>query len=274
MIIGVRAHDYGKMGVKKLLHTISGDGWQTVQLAFTKAVEGVGAFHEVTQEIIRETKSALDDTGLSVAVLGVYVEPSYVDDSRRRTQADILSSAFPQAKALCARCVGTETTSMKKQPGIARSEALVALRRTLEEILPEAELLGVDVAVEPVHYHTLNTPELAGELLRDMASPRLKIIFDPVNLLRLEDIAVQEALWKRCVERFGASISAIHIKGASHEADGDGVLLPASFADSVVDYPSLFAVLRDIDAPILRELAIPAQAQQDYAFISNSISRT
>jgi sugar phosphate isomerase/epimerase len=249
MTIGVRAHDYGKRPLESLLKAIAADGWQAVQLAFPKAVEGVGSFGDVTPQLIERTKALLDETRLKIAVLGVYVEPSLIDENRRKEQAGILIEALPQAKALAAGCVGTETTAMGKQPGVSRAQALKALRKTLEIVLPEAERLGVTVAVEPVHYHALATPELARELLRDMASPALKIIFDPANLLREEDIDTQDALWGRCIEAFGNDIAAIHVKGAA------------------VDFRALFARLRHVDAPVLRELAEPQNAAEDIALL-------
>jgi sugar phosphate isomerase/epimerase len=249
MKIGVRAHDYGKQPIENLLRAIAADGWQAVQLAYPKAVEGVGSFGDVTPRLIEQTKALLDETRLEIAVLGVYVEPSLADEGVRKAQARILRDALPQCRALKAGCVGTETTSMEKQPGVTRAEALKALRRTLEEVLPEAERLGVVFAVEPVHYHALATPELTRELLRDMASPALKIIFDPANLLREEDVPKQDALWGRCIEAFGNDIAAIHVKGTA------------------VDFRALFARLRHVDAPLLRELAEPQNAAGDIAFL-------
>ncbi len=271
MIIGVRAHDYGKKPVGALLRAIAEDSWQTIQLAFPKAVENVSSFSDVSEGLVAETKAALERTGLSVAVLGVYVEPALADEAARKKQAKILIDALPQCKALGALCIGTETTAMIKQRGITRKEALCSLRRTLEAVLPEAERMGVNFAVEPVHYHALNTPELTRELLRDMGSSRLKVIFDPVNLLRREDIAKQEKLWGRSVELFGESVVAIHIKGASEEASAEEVLFDnVALRDSVLDYNALFQHIEHIiknGAPVLRERAAPADAAGDIAFL-------
>ena len=267
LMLGVRAHDYGKQPADSLFSAIAGDGWQAVQLAFPKAIAGVDGFADVSPLVVAETRDALAKARLSVAVLGVYVEPSLVDEAARKAQAQTLIDALPQAKALGAGCVGTETTSVYAQPGVAHGDAWHALCRSLEEILPVAERLGVNLAVEPVHHHTLGTAELAGKLLRDLASPRLKIIFDPINLLRLADVEAQGSLWARCMDAFGPDIVAIHIKGAARAADGNGMLLDVPFADSVVDYPPLFAHLRPLRVPMLREGAVPSQAKGDIAFL-------
>jgi sugar phosphate isomerase/epimerase len=263
MTIGVRAHDYGRLPIGGLLSAIAADGWETVQLAFTKAVAGIGSFNDVNPETIIESKAAFDRTGLSLAVLGVYIEPSLTDETERKKQVRFMINALPWAKTLKAGCVGTETTALRANPHIR------SLYRSLEEILPEAEQLGVDIGIEPVHYHTLNTPELTRQMLRDFSSPCLKVIFDPVNLLTRETIGKQTELWKRCMDCFGGHIAALHVKGASDEADAHGVLRGVPFTSSVVDYELLFACLRAVNAPVLREGVVPAEAKGDLAFLKS-----
>jgi len=261
MIFGVRAHDYGKLPADELFSAISGHGWQAVQLAFPKAITGVDSFGGVTPEIIAKTKEALDASGLSVAVLGVYVDPSLVDENERATQASFLSAAIPQAKALNAGCVGTETTVRGPHSDMR------ALYRSLEELLPEAELHGVNIGIEPVFIHNLSTPELTAKMLRDFSSTRLKTIFDPINLLKLEDVDSQNDLWARCLDCFGDHIVAVHIKGAYRQAGENTMLTDAPFASSVVDYGFLFSLLKTVGAPILREGVVPSEAAGDLAFL-------
>jgi len=261
MIIGVRAHDYGKMSPAALFDAISGDGWKTVQLAFPKAIERIDSFDDVTQEIVSETKSALISSNLSVAVLGVYIEPSFIDESKRKEQIRMFLNMLPHAKTLEAGCVGTETTTRDGNSDIR------ALYRSLEEILPEAERLAVNIGIEPVHRHTLNTPEATRQMLSDFPSPRLKIIFDPLNLLTPDTIDSQIDLWKRSIDCFGDHIIAIHMKGASPDLNNGGMLADAPFESSVLNHEALFPLIKSINAPILREGANPAKAATDIAFI-------
>jgi len=261
MKIGVRAHDYGKHSPADLFGAIARDGWKAVQLAFPKAIEGVGSFDDVTPEIVSETKSALDSTGISIAVLGVYVDPALVDESQRKNHTRFLYNALPHAKALEAGCVGTETSVRGENADIK------ALYKSLEELLPEAERLGVNIGIEPVHRHTLCTPELTQQMLRDFASPRLKVIFDPLNLLTPDTVDTQDELWKRCIDCFGEYIVAIHMKGASRELDNNGMLADAPFESSILNHEILFPLIKPLEAPILREGANPAEAASDIAFI-------
>ena len=265
MIIGVRAHDYGKHSSEDLFKAIAGDEWKAVQLAFPKAVEGINSFNDVTPEIVNETKSALDSYGVSVAVLGVYVDPALIDEEKRKEQTKFLFNALSHAKVLEAGCVGTETTTRGEFSDIN------ALYRSLEELLPEAERLCVNIGIEPVHRHTLSTPELARQMLRDFNSPSLKIIFDPLNLLTPDTIDTQNDLLKRSLDCFGEYIVAIHMKGASRELDNNGMLADVPFVSSILNHDFLFPLIKPLSAPILREGATPAKAADDIAFIRRFI---
>ena len=267
MIIGVRAHDYGKHNPTKLFQAIANDGWKAVQLAFPKAIAGVDSFDDVTSEIVKETKNALAMSGITVAVLGVYVDPSLTDEAKRKEQVRFLLQALPHAKVLGAGCVGTETSVRGEFADIK------ALYRSLEELLPEAERIGVNIGIEPVHRHTLHTPELARQMLKDFSSSRLKIIFDPLNLLTPDTIDTQNELWKRCIDCFGNHIVAVHIKGASRELDSNGMLADVPFESSVLDHKEFYKSIKYLNAPILREGAIPAEAASDIAFITKYLHK-
>jgi len=268
MIIGVRAHDYGKKSPSELFASIAGDGWKAVQLAFPKAIEGVESFDDVTPVIANDTKVALLESGISVAVLGVYVDPALTDEHKRKEQVRYLLQALPQAKMLEAGCVGTETSVRGEHADIK------ALYRSLEELIPEAERLGVNLGIEPVHRHTLHTPELTQQMLRDFPSQRLKIIFDPLNLLTPDTIDTQNDIWKRCIDCFGEYIVAIHIKGATRDLDSNGMLADAPFKSSILDHNALLLRMVNITAPILREGALPTEAANDIAFIKKNLNRS
>jgi len=168
---------------------------------------------------------------------------------------------------LGAGCVGTETSVRGEFADIR------ALYESLEELLPEAERLGANIGIEPVHRHTLYTPELTKQMLHDFSSPRLKIIFDPLNLLTPEAIPTQKELWKRSIDCFGEHIVAIHFKGASSELDSNGMLADAPFTSSILDHKAFFECIKYINAPILREGAIPAEAASDIAFINKHLDK-
>ena len=115
-IVGARGHDFGRRSVEELLSSIGDAGFRCTQLAYTKAVEGVKSYADVTPELVAATNAAVRKSGVSIAVEGTYVELSYADEDKRRAEVAKALSQVPVAKALRAGCMGSETTNMAKQP--------------------------------------------------------------------------------------------------------------------------------------------------------------
>lgn len=272
-IVGARLHDYGKGSPDELFGRVAADGFAAVQLAYKKCVPFVRSYADVTDALVAETVAAEKAHSIQVAVLGTYVELAINDGSRLKNAADF-KSQLAVCKALGAGCIGTETTSMEKQPaGTTREEAQELLCRSLADILPAAEALGVTVAVEPVTYHSMNSAAATRHILDTMRSPNLKVIFDMSNLVDAGNVGAQDRIWNDVGELLGDQIVAVHFKGQAFAPDGG--LLHTSLEDSLTDYAGAFAMLRQLpqDAlPVLREEAVPARAASDIAFMRGFFS--
>lgn len=264
--VGARVHDYGRDTPEAVFSRIAADGYEAVMLAFQKAIAGVTSYYDVTPELIAQTKTALSTNGLDIRTLGVYMELGMVDEIARKQAVEQFLCGLKVAQQMGIPTVATETTPMHKQHGVTREAAYASLEKSMGEILPVAEELGVQVCVEPVFYHSLATPELARQLLNTMKSPNLKITFDPVNLLDVPEVPTQHDLWKRAFDAFGAEIEVVHMKAIRVE---NGKLEKADFATSVVDYPYLFEELKKLRRPlhIIREEVKPEHGKEDCAFL-------
>lgn len=270
LIFGTRVHDMGKGTPLEMLEKIGGYGFQCVQLAYKKGITGVGGYADVTPELVAETAAAAEKTGVSIAVHGTYVELSLVEEEKRKKQAADFISQIPYTRMLSARCQGSETTNMVKQPaGTRREDAQKALLRSLEEIMPHAEAEGITVAVEPVFYHAMNTPEAAKMVLDSIASPNLKIIFDAANLISYEDRNQQERMWDRAMTLWGDKIVCVHIKGVNFDARGDYYSTPLE--ESCLDYPTVASYVKQLpqDLTVMREEEKPERAETDLKLLKS-----
>lgn len=269
-IIGARGHDFGRRAPDELFASIGQAGFACTQLAYTKAIEGVKSYADVTPELVDATKAAVAASGVSIAVDGTYVELSYADEEKRRAEVAKVLSQIPVARALHAGCMGSETTNMAKQPGVTRKEAQEALLRSLGEILPACEEQGVLFGIECVYYHAMNTPEAVKWVLDTIASPNLRIICDLANYVGPEDASLdaQRRIWDKVGSWYGDKIAAVHFKGQNFRPDG--TLYSTSLEDSCVDYAGGFAMLKQLPQkalPVLREEAVPARAASDITFM-------
>lgn len=266
--VGARLHDYGKGTPDELFGKVSADGFACVQLAYKKCVPGVASYADVTPQLVQNTLEAQKKHSIAVAVLGTYVELAIADEVQRSANAADFKSQLAVCKALNAGCIGTETTGMHKQPaGTTRERAQYMLCKSLETILPEAERLGVTVAIEPVVSDSTNNPQAARHILDMMQSPALGVILDMSNLVSFEGKDNQQPLWDAMGELLGDKIKAVHFKGKNFAPDG--TMLHTSLEDSCTDYAGAFAMLRTLPQPlpVLREEAVPARAASDIAFI-------
>lgn len=267
-IVGARLHDYGKGAPDELFARMSADGFAAVQLAYKKCVPTVKSYADITEALVNDTITAEKAHNIQVAVLGTYVELA-INDARRLQNVADFKSQLAVCKALGAGCIGTETTKMCDQPaGTTREEAQELLCRSLAEILPVAEELGVTVGVEPVTYHSMNSAAATRHILDTMRSPNLKVIFDLSNLVDADNVNAQDRIWNDIGELVGDKIVAVHFKGQAFNPDGS--LLHTSLEDSLTDYAGAFAMLRQLPQevlPVLREEAVPARAASDIAFM-------
>lgn len=267
-IVGARLHDYGKGTPDELFARVSADGFAAVQLAYKKCVPTVKSYADITEALVNDTITAEKAHNIQVAALGTYVELA-INDARRLQNVADFKSQLAVCKALGAGCIGTETTKMCDQPaGTTREEAQELLCRSLAEILPVAEELGVTVGVEPVTYHSMNSAAATRHILDTMRSPNLKVIFDLSNLVDADNVNAQDRIWNDIGELVGDKIVAVHFKGQAFNPDGS--LLHTSLEDSLTDYAGAFAMLRQLPQevlPVLREEAVPARAASDIAFM-------
>ena len=269
-ITGARGHDFGRHSPADLLAAIGQAGVACTQLAYTKAVEGVKSYDDVTPALVEATRAAVQSSGVQIAVYGTYVELSYADEDRRRAEAAKAAGQVYNAKALGAGCMGSETTPMAKQPGVSRKDAQEALLRSLGEIMPACEEAGVLFGIECVYHHAMNTPEATKMVLDTIASPNLRVICDLANYIGAENASLdaQRRIWDKVGSWYGDKICAVHFKGQAFRPDGSHY--STSLEDSAIDYAGGFAMLRQLpqtSLPVLREEAVPARAASDIAFM-------
>lgn len=268
MYIGLRAHDYGKLPVEELFKRISEDGFHAVQLAIPKAIEGINSLDEVDEKLLQEIKGAMEKYNIAIPVFGCYVELGHRDPIERQKHVDRFLKGMEIAKSLGARCIGSETTHFPLDGKEEEREgAFEGLVDSVKQIVKKGEEIGLDVAIEPVAKHTLNTPELANKLYERVPSERLKFILDLVNLLTEENIHKQDEILDKCFTLWGDKIWALHMKGI--KVNEEGKLEQATFEENEANFKKVIDWVK-VNMPettVLREEIEPAHAKADYAYM-------
>lgn len=266
MLIGVRAHDFEVMEPEALAARLKSESVETIQLAIPKSIPGIASYHDVDDALLARIKTAFEDAGIRLAVLGCYVEPGLLDETARQAQVELFHRGIYCAAALGAGCIATETTAFDA-PEDQRRPQFDRMCRSLEAMLKQAEQQHVCVAVEPVAAHTLSSPAWCQKLLQRFAGTSLGFVFDPVNLLSPTNTKEQNTLWRKALDVMGERLCAVHVKDATVE---NGVFSPCLLGDGIMDYGSTIAPWLRQHAPtisLLREEIHPQTAVQDLAWM-------
>ena len=248
MRIGVRAHDFGKRSAHELSFAIKSAGFETVQLALPKGIEGIDSYNDVTEATLVDVRESFAKNSLKIDVLGCYIDPSLPDEGSRLEQVAFFQKSLGHARVLGAPIVATETTNFDGSEQ-EREIAFSRLKDSVLRMVDTAEKEGVTVGVEMVSWHVMCRPALARRLLDEVKSERLKIVLDPVNLLTKENFSNQDAIIDEAFDLLGPEVVAMHIKDAG--ADMSWTNLGAGAVNLKRIFSRITALGREL--PLLRE---------------------
>ena len=77
---------------------------------------------------------------------------------------------------------------------------------------PKRKKYNVDIAVEGVWCHVMNTPERTQRLVRDLNSDNVKVIFDPVNFVTIDNYKAADDMIEYMFDKLHDVIKVIHVK--------------------------------------------------------------
>ncbi|GFH41950.1 AP endonuclease [Lactococcus hodotermopsidis] len=213
--IGVRAHDISANSREELGRKLLDFGFSHIQLAvgksFPEFAPNVTAISSGTGHYLGDYLGKL---GIKISILGCYVNISSPDNFVREQAIQAFQHHLSLANQFNASVVGTETGSLGNgytQENFTETAYCVA-RNSVSELVDYAEHLGVIVGIEAGINHPLYTAELAKRLVREMASPNLKVILDCANLISIENYQSQEKVVYQALDLLRDDICSLHLK--------------------------------------------------------------
>ncbi|MEI7026094.1 sugar phosphate isomerase/epimerase family protein [Paenibacillus sp. y28] len=234
MSLGVLAHNYGKLPYAELAANIGEAGFSYVQLALSKAIADVDCgLGKLSPGLATRITEAFHRQGVSIAVLGCYVDLIELDDTAFRNNIDRFKEHIRHARYFGNAMVASETG--KPKPGADLSRHWARMRSAVEEIAEEAEKWGAVVALEVAEDHLVDTPEKLAQLLDEVPSSNLGVLLDPVNLLSQERASRQDEIVERAFELLGSRIVHTHAKDFIMNPEGQFQVVPAG--QGQLNYP-------------------------------------
>ncbi len=190
-----------------------------------------------------------------IKTVGLYGYFNVVDpDPAKRKQGETrMEFLIENWKRLGSPIVATETGTLNaksewlESPENLTEQGYLQCRTALEKLARKAEQSGAVVAIEPYWRNIIDSARRAERLFREVHSPSLKLIMDPCNYFRKEDLAQMRPMLRDIFRRVGKQTVLAHAKDVKAAADGTD--LPAS-GKGVLDYPLYLRLLADLDREI------------------------
>jgi sugar phosphate isomerase/epimerase len=273
MRIGIRAHDVGKLPADELAGRIAARGLTCVQLAVNKAIEGLNLkAGDMTPGLAWHVGQAFARHHVQIAVLGCYINLSHPDVGARRGLMEFFKDHLCHARDFGCGVVATETGSLNADwsyhPQNRGDAAFADLIPTVAELAAEAERFGVVFGIEGVTSHVLCSPRRIRQLLDAVGSNNLRIVFDPVNLLSIENYRDQDRVIQESFDLFGDRIAVIHAKDFTVQ---DNTLKQVRAGQGMLNHKLLLGLLRQRKPyiSILLEEAGEQTAEECVRFLNN-----
>ena len=266
MNIGIRLHDTAPGTLKERLAFAKNQGFSCAHVALSKVLDDFemkDAPEKLTDEYAVRVRKDFDESGLECAVLGCYLNLADPNPERRARTQEIYKAHLRFAAKIGARVVGTETYANPEsafQDPAQSEEAFRLFMDSLRPVVRYAEETGAFLAVEPVWYHIVSTPERAARMLEELPSDHLRIILDAVNLISPENAGRTEDIVRNAVSLLGNRVEILHMKDFVITPEGKMDACACGLGSMRYEQLLAFAGLRNL--PMTLENTVPENAEK------------
>ena len=209
---------------------------EAAQLVLPKAFSEINSYEEVTPQLVEQIRKNFEEENIKIQILGCYMDLGNPDDEVRKNAVDTFKKCLKFNQILGASIVGTETA----YPRLSLEEKKI--------------------------WHPLKDLETTVEVFEKMNSNRLKMIFDPANVLEFPEID-QNAYWKEWLCVLGDKVEAIHMKDFVEGPNKE--YCPVCLGEGVIRYGEIVKWMKQHkpDIVVVREELNPKTAQRDIAYM-------
>jgi sugar phosphate isomerase/epimerase len=137
----------------------------------------------------------------------------------------------------------------------------------MEAVIVHAEANDIDLGIEPELTTVVSSAARARQLIDELGSKRVKIVFDAANLFETAPLVEQKDIVSRAVDLLADRIVMAHAKDRA----ADGAFLAAG--KGVLDYAHYVGALRrsGFDGPVIAHGLEASEARDTRRFLSRII---
>lgn len=262
--LAVFADVYAGFPVDEAAERVAADGFSSVLFFGLKFADVSCDLLTPDWSAAERIRAAFERRGIRIGALGGYHNPVHPNPVLRELGATRMRNLIANWKRLGSPIIATETGTLNREsewldsPENATDEAYARCRAAFAELASAAEKTGAVIAIEPYWRNVIDSVDRAERLFRDVASPALKLVMDPCNYFRKEDLPRMRPTLEEIFRRLGPEVVVAHAKDVREAPDGTD--LPAAGL-GVLDYPLYLELLAGLDRDL--DLAVEHLTLED-----------
>ncbi|MEQ6376751.1 sugar phosphate isomerase/epimerase [Bacillaceae bacterium S4-13-56] len=212
MAIGVLAHLFGKLPYDQLAKRVAENGFEYVQLAIWKAIDGYDFSNpgKLNPGLVRNIRKEFDKHGVSVSVLACYLHMFDRDREKRKLNMERFKELIRYAPQFGSTIVAAE---VGKRPNSSFTDQdWRVLKENLIDLLKEAEKWGVTLAIEPATGHMIGDAPTLYKMIQEIPLSNFAVVIDAGNLVTKDNFQRQDEIINEAFELLGDRVVACHAK--------------------------------------------------------------
>jgi len=247
--LGIMSNVYAGLSLNDAVDRIKADGFCNVVTDY--------AFADVRFDMLKPDWDALKKIVAAFESREIQIVSAYgyynvvsPNPAVRKEGEQRMEFFFANWKKMGCPVISTETGTLNVKsewlisPENGTEEAYAECRKTLEKLARSAEKTGAVIALEAYWQNVIDSIDRAERLFREIDSPSLKLVMDPCNFYRKEDLPQMQPMLEDMFKRLGSQIVLAHAKDV--KASAEGTDLPAS-GQGVLDYPLYLKLLAGLN---------------------------
>jgi len=200
----------------------------------------------------KKIRDCFERQGIRIVGLYGYYNLVAPDAEKRQRGEARMNFLIANCRRLGSNNISTETGTFNPQsewdnsPENATEQAYQECRRSLEKLARAAEKTDAVISIEPYWKNVISSAERAERLFRDVQSPALKLVMDPCNCFRKDELPRMKPMLEDIFRRVGNQTVLAHAKDVKASATADDTELPAA-GKGVLDYPLYLRLLTGLN---------------------------
>jgi sugar phosphate isomerase/epimerase len=244
MEIGIFAKTFARPTLEATLDAIASHSLSSVQFNMS-CVGRPTLSDQVEDALCQRIAEAFQTRGLRMAAVSgtfnmIHPDPSVRRDGLRQLGV-LISSCRLMGTQVVTLCTGTRDPESiwRRHHENDSKPAWNDLVDALRHVLGRAEPFGVTLAFEPEGANVVDSARKARRLLNEVASPNLKVVLDPANLLSPGRLPLVEPILAEAFALLGPDIVLAHAKDKARDFGEQ----PTAIGEGAVDFDLYLTLL-------------------------------